>query len=419
MDCGTAGDLFCRISNWVGGFGIDLMQWRPVLDQLGTSLSAFFWWIVDLAQKHGEKLFGLAGFSFGVWRWWYYRESVLHKRLQEYLTEQDQRLRHARSDVIEAIMRPGPKRQFTDPLFVVPPLRRVLRRRRWHALIGVGTVETQADRSLDRALREIDRRLGIAVGALTSLRSQMASAYLLKGAIASARASRVRDVFRRTDLDDRALIQFRTALQVHDYERDVQAKEYEAHQLLRLGHLAAADAAYAQLEAFTAWISDDRTRNLTLARAKKCRAQIAQAEAISACAAGLQATTRSPGAIALMNGATGALALRAPFAPFRTWDALEQGEMHYVSAFVCHHWGAVQQEPTQLSFADTTFRQILNQTPSSWFMNNGARRLRASAQAGLDRVVKARSKEGYETEWLLPRSNEPQQPPAAVGNTGG
>jgi hypothetical protein len=33
-------------------------------------------------------------------------------------------------------------------------------------------------------------------------------------------------------------------MQVHDYDRDVQAKEYEAHQLRKLGHLDEAEAAY-------------------------------------------------------------------------------------------------------------------------------------------------------------------------------
>ena len=193
MDCGAAGDILCQVSSWLGEIGVDLTQWPPALRQLSVDLSGVFWRIVDLAQIHGEKLFGLAGFSFGVWRWWYYRESVLHKRLQEYLAEQDRRLHQARTYVLEAILRPGPRREFADPLFAVGPLRRLLRQRRWNSAIGFGKVETNADRSLNRALRQIERRLGIAVCALTSLRSQMASAYILKGAIASARASQARD----------------------------------------------------------------------------------------------------------------------------------------------------------------------------------------------------------------------------------
>src|SRR5262249_28492263 len=145
--------------------------------------------------------------------------------------------------------------------------------------------------------------------------AQMASAHMLKGAIAAARASQLRHGPQQIDLDDRALIQFRTVLQVHDYERDVQAKEYEAHQLRKLGHLAEADDAYEQLEALTAWISDERMRNLTLARAKRYRAQIAQRRAISA-------NRGSQTANGLMNGENGALPLRALYAPYRSWDAI-------------------------------------------------------------------------------------------------
>src|SRR3954464_4154732 len=114
MDRGTAGDILCRATSWLGEIGVDLTQWPQTLRQLGADLSGVFWRIVDLAQTHGEKLFGLAGFSFGVWRWWYHRESVLHKRLQDYLAEQDRRLHHARAYVLDALFRPGPKRQFAE-----------------------------------------------------------------------------------------------------------------------------------------------------------------------------------------------------------------------------------------------------------------------------------------------------------------
>ena len=156
MDCGAAGDILCRVSSWLGETGIDLTRLGPALRQLGAGLLDLFRRIVDLAQTHGEKLFGLAGFSFGVWRWWYYRESVLHKRLQEYLAEQDRRLHQARSYVLDAILRPGPRREFADPLFAVGPLRRLLRQRRWNSVTGFGKVETNADRNLNRALREIE-----------------------------------------------------------------------------------------------------------------------------------------------------------------------------------------------------------------------------------------------------------------------
>ena len=69
--------------------------------------------------------------SFGFWRWWRYREHILHKRLAEYLRENDTRLATGTADLIELIQRPAPGQQFKDPLFIDNDLRVVLRERNW------------------------------------------------------------------------------------------------------------------------------------------------------------------------------------------------------------------------------------------------------------------------------------------------
>jgi hypothetical protein len=173
MDCAGPGDVLCRISAWLAEIGFDPTQWIVLLHDAWSGLSTLFWRLLDLVVAHAEKVFGLAGFSFGVWRWWYTREKILHKRLQEYLSEQDTRLNHARSYVLEAIYRPGPKRQFAEPLFAGKPLRRLLRRRRWDSLFDLRRIENSAERNLERALGDIQRRYEIAVSALTSLRAQI------------------------------------------------------------------------------------------------------------------------------------------------------------------------------------------------------------------------------------------------------
>ncbi|NWG72696.1 MAG: hypothetical protein HXY23_13980 [Parvularculaceae bacterium] len=370
---------------------------------------------------HFEKLIGLAGFSFGVWRWWHHRERVLHKRLQEYLAEQDRRLHRARSYVLEAIFRPGRKRQvFADPLFSVRPLRLLLRRRGWDSLLGLGKVESVADRMLNKSLGRIERRLETAFATLAALRKQRASAHILKGAIASARAQSERDPIRRGELDDCALVQFRTALQVLEHGQDVQAKEYEAHQLRKLGHLDDAEAAYAELEEFAASLSDQRDRDLMLARARRCRAEIAQAQAISAYRRQLRNSQASGRANQLMTSPDGALALRAPHGPFREWEAVEQGEMHYLSAFIYRQLEAIVQEPVQLGLAGTAYKRVLMQTPSSrWLIGGATRRLRAAAEAGLQRVKRAQERSEYDLECLLPPLDHPQQPPESVGQRSG
>ena len=363
MDC-AQGSIACDVQQWltiaIAGLSEAI---RYGLDQFNL--------LIDWIRSQLKELIAIFSFAFAIWRWWRYRESVLHRRLAEYLAEQDRRLSFARDDMLQAIFRPGRRRTFNEPLFAAKSLRNVLRQRRWDALFDFRSIDKSAEHNLDRALGEIDRRLGLAVAALTSLRSQMASAHMLKGAIAAARASAVRDGPQQVDLDNRALIEFRTVLQVHDYERDAQAKEFEAHQLRKLGHLAEADAAYEQLEALTAWISDDRARNLTLARAKRQRAQIAQA----------QTAGGSDDAKTLIVEGIG---LRGQYGPYRDWEGIEQGDTHYVEAYIRRRLGHARIEREQLGLAASAYSHILSQTPRSrWFKVSRTERLRAAAQAGL------------------------------------
>jgi hypothetical protein len=408
MDCGAAGDVACWLTTKWEELSAFFALWGTPIWLACRQVFAAFKSVAEFLGISTDKLIALAGFSFGLWRWWYHRERVLHKRLQEYLTEQDRRLQDARSYVLEAIFRPGRRRRFfSDPLFTVRPLRSLLRRRGWDSILGLGKIESTADRKLDDALGRIERRLETAVATLTALRKQRASAHILKGAIASARAHPMRNRGQRSELDDQALLQFRTALQVLEHEQDVQAKEYEAHQLRKLGHLSEADASYEQMEEFAAALGDQRTRDLTLACARRRRAEIAQARAISEHHRGLRDTTGSGNANQLLNSPEGAIALRAPYGPFREWEAIEQGEIHYLSAFVCHNLGFVIQTPAQLTLAETAYKRVLMQT-SSWWAVGGKRRLRAAAQAGLERVARAQDKSEYDTDWLLPPSDDPK-----------
>jgi hypothetical protein len=417
MDCGAAGDVACWLAQKWETFSAFLAIWgTPVwlaCRQVFVSVRS----IAEFLGISTDKLIALAGFSFGVWRWWYHRERVLHKRLQEYLAEQDRRLQAARSYVLDAIFRPGRRRQFfSDPLFAVRPLRSLLRRRGWDSILGLGKIDTIADRKLDDALGRIERRIETAVATLTALRKQRASAHILKGAIASARAHPMRNRGQRTEFDDHALLQFRTALQVLEQEQDVQAKEYEAHQLRKLGHLSEADESYEQMEEFAAALTDRRTRDLTLACARRRRAEIAQARAIFEHRRGLRGAAGSGNANLLLNGTDGAIALRVPYGPFREWEAIEQGEIHYLSAFVYHNLGAVIQAPAQLTHAQTAYKRVLVQT-SAWWVVGSKRRLRAAAQAGLERVERAQNRSEYDTDCLLPPSDDPQQPASTIGGS--
>src|SRR5262245_22710465 len=119
MNCGSS-DVLCHVLDLLGSFGADASFLTGVLARVGDSL-----------RENVQPIVGLAGLSFGVWKWWQYRESVLHRRLLDYLTTQDGRLVRARSYVVEALHRPGAERNFAEPLFATRPLRRLLKRRGW------------------------------------------------------------------------------------------------------------------------------------------------------------------------------------------------------------------------------------------------------------------------------------------------
>ena len=121
MGCGP-NDVACQLLSLLASHGAEMANWVP--------------WLEGRVRENIQAIIGLAGFSFGVWKWWYFREKVLHQRLKEYLRDQDERLRHARSDALQALHRPGTTRSFAEPLFAVGPLRKILRRRGWERWTG-------------------------------------------------------------------------------------------------------------------------------------------------------------------------------------------------------------------------------------------------------------------------------------------
>ncbi len=397
-----------------------------MLASAGSSASDWMAQLQPIIQEHGEKLIALAGVCFGVWKWWVYRESILHRRLEKYLTRENKRISTAQRDVIEAINRPGPAGHSAQTLYAVGPLRSILRRRKWEPVLNYTGTEHGAERQLDRALDKIQQRIAHAERALLILRRQQVGAHSIKGAIAAARASNRNNAVKRIELENRALGSFQTVLNIPGHENDVWAKECEAHQLRRLGHLDLALAAYEELEASAANIEDDRSRALTIARSKRYRAEILQARALST-QAGAGSTTAHRLMASESNINPGALTMRAQFRPYSRWDQIEQGEMHYTAAFIAHNLGYVAVERTQLQLAANEYQSTLDRTPSGRiFVSEATKRLRTAALAGKKRVQKALDKTcEYDLEWLIPPdsnppvSNNPQNDTQPVGAAGG
>lgn len=398
MVCG-AEDYICLLGNWL------LENAEPARDSIKIlvgSLEAAFGERSSIRlflSNYGEKLIAAASLAFGIYKWWVYREAILHKRLNEYITESDQRLSPSSLAVAEALLRPGRSPSLPYPQFA-RELRRILITRGWSERVSAFsslTVEGQAHWRLDRNLRALKRRIITARKAMNSLQEQQAQIYLIAGAIAAAKARRSRNDTQSRRFETIALREFQKVLQQPGHQRDVIAKENEAFALLRLGSKPAALAAFEQLEEFAENLADTRTRDLTIARAKRFRAQIFQSAAPGGSAA----------ADALMRGNVaifGALTLRAAHHPFHDWDAIEQGEMHYVTAYIAHKLGFVLIENQQLLAAQQVYESLRHQLPTRrWFVRQDRRALREAASAGSRRVELALGSSEYADNWLSTR----------------
>jgi hypothetical protein len=342
-------------------------------------------------STYGEKLIAALSLAFAIWRWWVYREAILHKRLEEYILESDKRLEPSSVAVVEALLRPGRTASLPHPAFA-RELRRVLIRHRWRERLSAYShlsFESQVHWKLGSALRGIRGRIATAQKAVASLQSQQANIHMIAGAISASRARKGMIPTMVLRQDAAALREFRRVLQVPGFQRNCHAKENEGFQLLRLGSRQLALSAYEELEEFGTTIQDQRTRELTLARAKRFQAQIHQANG-------------NPGiADGLMRGTTGALILRTSYQPFHEWDAIEQAEMHYVQAWIAHRLGFVLIEAHQLDQCHQAYDLVLHQLPSrNSLVSQDVRALRAEAAIGRERARVARKDGQFDEEWL-------------------
>lgn len=383
MECGSR-DFICYLLSLVAAHGVELLSWVPLIE--------------GRIRENLQAIIGLAGFSFGVWKWWYSRESVLHKRLEEYLEEQDNRLINARTEVLRLIERPAPSRRFETPLFAASSLRRILTRRRWISILRYRPADSIAAKLLEEVQPRIRNRLDLSRETIASHRNQLATALILLGAVNAARAGRSFSDSRSAQLDREALMSFRRALQIPGASHRADAKELEAHQLRRLRRWEDAKSAYAELENWACSLPLRRKRDITIARAKRYSAEILQ----------IQAEGGSTTAKDLMKEA---LELRLRHAPFKEWSAIEQADMHYVLAYFRNRLGHSIAEDDQLDLAIDQYGRVLEELPPwrSRLLRN-MRILREAAQNGKSRCKSLREKPNYERKynvnWMYPLSQE-------------
>ncbi len=398
MECG-AGEVLCFVSEWISSNESHL---KEVVSPVVTLLEQAFGsdgWLLNFLRAYGEKLIAAASFAFAVWRWLVYREGVLHKRLESYIRESDQRLEPTSRDLTEAILRPGRTARLPQPAYALE-LNGILRRRwrngsAWSYWVGLSALEDATSWRLGRRLGGIRKRMSTARKAMTSLQDQQAHLHIIAGSIAAAKARRIKDPKKANRHDLVALREFQKVLNLPGHHRDVAAKESEAFQLLRLGRHDLALIAYKELERLSDDEADQQRMDIIAARAKRYQAQIAQCP-----------TTVGAGdawSLLAAPNRTSALELRKNYQPFKGWDEIEQAEMHYLAAYIAHKRGYPDKEPQQLRLGEIALRELLEPLPKRrWFVNRPTRALRTEARAALNRVERAQRAvaDKYDLDWL-------------------
>jgi hypothetical protein len=278
----------------------------------------------------------------------------------------------------------------------------VLRERHWYSAPVAAAVASSSQWQLSSAIESIERKLKSGENMMSSLRKELATAHIIKGAIASSGTQRS-----VTGVDEPKLLAlnaFRSALQVPGHEQSVVAKELEAHQLRQLGHYSPALEAYRELEALAPRFDDYRMQRLMIARAKRGQAEMQQVLASRITAKGKREFDGSLGAYNLVasTNSNSSINIRGRFAPYQTWDLLEQGDLHYLTAFLAHNLGFVIVAPAQLVHAETAYRSVLDAPVHRFRSRKGISRLRSRAEIGLDLVQRAKTNQEYQWQWMMP-----------------
>ncbi len=379
MDCGTQGAL-CEVANWLAENDL-VGQWVvELINRFGGHASGVLGTLTQFVRDYGQSIVGLIGVSFGFWRWWRYREHILHKRLAEYLRENDARLVTGTSDLIALIQRPAPGQQFKDPLFIDSDLRVVLRERNWDKPALALGVAASSDWQLARATEAINRRLSTAQAMVASLNSQLFNAHSIRGAIAA---------LRRGDRDPKAsndaLSHFKAALAIPGHDRNLTVRELEAHQMRKLG-IGGRDVYNEALRRATE-IDDLRARNFQLGRLKRYVAE-------------MTVSSRPRNAYWSLTQTEEALPLMARCQPLSLWETLEMGDTQYLAAYCARMSPFQVLEQQHLSEAEATYRGLVRDLSARrWLRPRQYRRLRTRANEGVTRVEAAKAG-AYDTRWL-------------------
>lgn len=395
MECGSQ-EILCHVLTWATENELAARKLNDLLVRMGHDASGGLGAAAAFLKDYGQLLVGLLGFSFGFYRWWLYRDRILHKRLDEYISARDARLRDVRGQALETVQRPAPGQSLQSPSFIDRELAAVLRENRWDSTALTLTVHSSAEWQLGKAIENIKRKLQTAEREAVSLRQELCTAYSLRGAVASACGG---DSWHSV-----ALSHFRNALSLPGHDTDIEIRELEAHQLRKLKLFREARRGYERVIDLSASMGDGRRRDVIKARATRYLAEMegvnVPRNALQMMTAELSGSAHSPGAIALLEKCH----------PLNAWELVEKGDMHYFAASLANRLRFAIVERSQLGAAATAYQNaLLSLRKERWKLGRSTSRLRKFIKDGRKRVLEAQFNEQYDTAWLPPLQQAEQK----------
>lgn len=406
MTACESGELICLALDWWNFFVIQvafalatvwavISRYVPfanlVVDRAAAGVNYLFSW---LGERERLQAFGtLAGITFGIYKWWYNRENMLMRRMLDVLRDRDRRLGNIRQDAVSAITTPGPNVKHTVPLFVVGKLQKVLRRRRWLPLLRTQKLPTVTDRALQKAAARLNKLIGAAEKIAASRRSELFSAHMLQGALASARSERYPKSELQAAQNNIARRHFEQALGIPGFGSDRIARECLGVQFMKLREFDKAVEIFDALEEGEANL-DEHVTAVLAGRA---------AYFLGLCAAKTDAPKASTNANGHLIRAVGYLEPQGPFSDVR--QQFHFARTHELHACVRGHLGFSTVEAVSLTLAQESYDALRNNPALSgrfsdylfWFWptvqerRQGNREILREVDAALKRIEERQS----------------------------
>ncbi|MET0407727.1 MAG: hypothetical protein ABW006_05105 [Hyphomicrobium sp.] len=284
-------------------------------------------------------LFTILSGVYAIYKSYQYAESRLYFRIQDFLDREEKRLPRARPVLRALVERPGPSRSFESPAFASDELGEAVRELGWGRYFlppQLGLVEFQ----LSTAIEQLTKQNEAARRNLHSLKSQLATAHLLKGAMEASRGSTLFPEPKiNSEACDRALAHFMEAFKAD--RTAFEALEYASLMQLCLGDKEEAEVTLDRLIGLTA----SQDKSLVRSRAFRYQAEIA-----------MKATPPTP--LIACNRLKDAL---RTLPNLHGSDMLEEAELHEMLAKVQWELGHIRQAPPHFEIAREIYKRIDNE----------------------------------------------------------